>query len=363
MAHCHKELFKIGHVNAQSLEAHFADIPSLISDHQLHLLAISKSWLKPFISSNRFPIQNFKLIWSDCVGRGGGGVALYVHESIPCRVVCHTMAGETYSKRPEYLFVSLDFCGARVLLGVIYFPPKAGYWSDIQDVLMNCNVPCDFTVLLGDFNINWTDDSSSCRTLRSSLTVCGLQPLCFLPTHHIGDLHTTIDYICVSDVDRVRDFTQLPYPALSKHDFLSASLLFEIPRSVSRLVTRRSFCDFDIACFNNDLQTMDWSDLHGLPDVSRKVDCFIERLTQLYDVHAPYQVFTPRKRRSPWITDGLRELIRARNRAWTVYRRYKRESDHAAYKRLRGHVRRASHQAMTTYYRDRLVKSRSATEM
>ena len=61
-------------------------------------------------------------------------------------------------------------------------PNKGGYWSDVEEAIMNINSAYDYKVIMGDFNINWASDCSIRNTLADSLVTCRLERLPYGPT-------------------------------------------------------------------------------------------------------------------------------------------------------------------------------------
>ena len=60
---------------------------------------------------------------------------------------------------------------------------------------------------------------------------------------------------------------------------------------------------------------------------------------------------------------NIKALIKARNSAWTKFKRTDRPSDHDPYKRLRNHVQSTIHNAKSTYYNNKLLAAKNATEL
>ncbi|CAB0043744.1 unnamed protein product [Trichogramma brassicae] len=212
-------LFKVGHVNAQSLSepCHFREVRSIMEHHEPHIMAVSESWLKTHISSCDVDVPGYVLLRHDRISRGCGGVALYVRSDLRCRCVASSERPGAYLLRPEFLFVLLDVGSVAILLGVVYSPPKAGFWSDVEEALLDVNVHYDRIILAGDFNINWTEQSSPRTTLSDFFDAFNITPVHFDPTHHVGTPHSTIDYICSSGLPCVSS-CQIYRPIISKHD-------------------------------------------------------------------------------------------------------------------------------------------------
>ncbi|OXU16417.1 hypothetical protein TSAR_010080 [Trichomalopsis sarcophagae] len=259
--------------------------------------------------------------------------------------------------------------GTRIPCGIIYSPPKAGYWSDVEDAIVNCNGSYDFTIIMGDFNIDWSSNSSTRSTLADSLASCHLVPVAFAPTHHTNDhSHSTIDYMCVSDIAKVTFFKQTLVPSISKHDILFATLSFPAPLFVPTHVRRRSYKNFDLNKLLKDLADVDWDILRWSNDIDFKVTFLSVALTRAYDSHAPYRVYTPEKPSSPWFLPHLKSLILARNNALRDCRHRgglsagvrKRALDR--YKYLRKIVKHAVMDAKFNYYKDHLANCTNSTQ-
>ena len=239
-------------------------------------------------------------------------------------------------------------------LGLIYSTPKPGYWSDVEEALLNCNAAQDYTILLGDFNINWKESSTPRRILADSLDTFGLEPIPYGPTCHESTPPSTIDYICVSDISHVVEHSQLYRPDISKHEILFATFSFAVSPPVPRTIRYRSFRNFSLENFHRDLSNIDWHEVERLAS---------ENLRNLYDVHAPYRTFTPRRKHAPWMNAHIKALIKARNTAWTKCKRTGRTRDRDIYKRLRNQVQTSIRGAISSYFNDKLLAAENPNEL
>ena len=205
------------------------------------------------------------------------------------------------------------------------------------------------TILVGNLNINWRGNSTPRRMLANSLSTCGLTPLAFSPTQHHRKLHSTIDFICVSDASNVTAHVQQYRPYISEHDALLATLDFALPRLSTRYVNRRSFRYFSVELFQSDLASISRHDLVSAQDIDQKVESFTSTITKLYHFHAPYRsVAVKMGKSSPWFHNKVGKLITEHNKAWQLYKLFKRSEDHATYKRLRNRVKTESQNQKST---------------
>ncbi|CAB0039264.1 unnamed protein product [Trichogramma brassicae] len=82
------EVFKVGHVNAQSLSEpfHFREVKSVMELHEPHIMAVSESWLKTHISSCDVDVPGYVLLRHDRISLGCGlSVPNYVETAIARR--------------------------------------------------------------------------------------------------------------------------------------------------------------------------------------------------------------------------------------------------------------------------------------
>ena len=72
----------ICHLNAQSIDLHFADICYQIKDNCFQIIALTETGLKPNRASKFFEIPEYTLLRVDRLDVRSGGVTLYVDASI-----------------------------------------------------------------------------------------------------------------------------------------------------------------------------------------------------------------------------------------------------------------------------------------
>lgn len=68
-------------------------------------------------------LTGYSILRRDRNGKGGGGVAIYYHNSLRARVL--KMSSDSYRRRHEYLIAELELTGAcKFLIGLVYRLPK-----------------------------------------------------------------------------------------------------------------------------------------------------------------------------------------------------------------------------------------------
>eukprot|EP00116_Pleurobrachia_bachei_P002158 sb/3462420/ len=125
-------------------------------------LAISESWLKPYISDAQIQIQGYNTYRSDRPERKGGGCVLYVHEQIPISYA--------YSFSDRECSLVLAYSEAQnIIFSCIYRPPEASDQSfnsimnDLQQKIgIVSNGRCPEMYIMGDLNLPQYDWESNC---------------------------------------------------------------------------------------------------------------------------------------------------------------------------------------------------------
>lgn len=113
--------FNVVHINAQSIPAHFPDLLASFDSRNLHAILVSESWLKPSLPSTSYSLPGFRLIRNDRVGKGGGGVAIYLRSHIPFSIV-GSSPQPPLPDAAEHLLLEITLSHKKTLLGVFYCP-------------------------------------------------------------------------------------------------------------------------------------------------------------------------------------------------------------------------------------------------
>ena len=145
-------------------------------------------------------IDGFSLLRHDR-NRHGGGVALYVHNTLEAEVLA------TSNTNTEYLICSVQQGrAASILVAVIYRPPQISFIQGTDFVAqLTSYVDSNFShkIIMGDLNANLlstVDDAKFVKKLAKDLS---LKIVNHDATHHKPGSHTWIDVIVVDDNDEI----------------------------------------------------------------------------------------------------------------------------------------------------------------
>ena len=212
--------------NARSLRNKTAELSYFVNKHNIHILAISETWLGPSISDSLITIPGFQAPFRNDRNAMGGGVCLFVSTSLPCR---HREDIQTTGL--EIIWVEFFNISKRPLLvGCCYRPPSSN--RKFYDLLEeNLDAVIDYDILLvGDFNAKNSDWCETDRTtadgliLQDLLDSFNLTQLCSQPSHLDNDglPRSLLDLAITNRPDVFKSITV--HPPLGTSDHLPISL-------------------------------------------------------------------------------------------------------------------------------------------
>lgn len=154
---------RIAYININSLRNKINEVTSLLSEHKLHILAISETHLDSSFEDTELYIKDYNIFRNDR-NRYGGGVAFYIMNHLPVRVRTDMMQ---YNIEILWLQVHLPHQKS-ILLGCCYRPPGAN--NEYLDTI--CEIVQDI-YFMGDFNIDWSSQNCPLKNkLQTAANTC-----------------------------------------------------------------------------------------------------------------------------------------------------------------------------------------------
>ena len=309
-------------LNCRSLFPKIDDLRLLALSDPPDIIAVCETFLDQSISSSELAIANLTLIRRDR-NRHGGGVALYIREDLPFRVII---------KHPwiELLVVQLSVKKRNITCGIFYRPPSSN--SSVLHELEAAieSLPpskLDSFVLMGDLNINFTSTTSSPPQISSIMDKISLRQIVSEPTRcTITSTPTVIDHVYLSEKLNFSSCNILPPIGGSDHNCVSVSLQLSTPKLKS---TRRQVWLYKKADFVSVNDS-----LHRIPSSMFPDDDVDNFWSQWYDLYmSTMSSFIPKKtisshKQLPYISKDLLILIRKKQR---LFKQAKRLNSHCAW--------------------------------
>lgn len=350
---------KAAHLNCTSFcigsnSVKFDEIKNIVSGNFLDFIGFSETWLKPTISNDVVNIPGYKCVRSDRPNRNGGGVALYIKNSINYKTVYTSTMYGTF----EAIFVEVLVHGGIMLVGCLYLPN--GKITTLEDKISDVILGYDNILIMGDFNCNMFHDFRSVpfREICQRLNISCLHGS--IPTHFDLRRRSTslIDFFLVSDPSLVGKIGQVQCPGISHHSLIFVGLSLPVVR------TEVFYEYFDYNAVNNEellnvIGSIDFNQLYESDNVNEHLNIFNSFLNTVHSI-VPFV----RRRKvdnltnNEWIKDpeviyylSLRNLAhsaflndrtdenwrifcRTRNKAKSIMRKFKKKSNNKIFDNL-----------------------------
>jgi hypothetical protein len=329
------------HINPGSLKPHISEVSSLVHSVNVDLIAVSETWFNGKINDNLVNIPGFRLIRHDRKKKRGGGVAIYVRQTLKVSLLDKSHSNST----TEFLAIQLDACDNRKLaFCVAYNPPSNTRLNPLLNQLSKLSQKFEDCIVVGDFNINLLSPAPSVNRFKNFLTLNSFSTRFNEPTNFVkGKKPSQIDLVLVKDESLLTRFSQLTFGAFSSHDILYGSYNFDVNRLQSdgfyfRDVKRINRNDLILAAYEQD-----WDLIHSLPLIDDKVNYVTFLLQNLLNRFAPLRHITIKtSSKPPWFSNELQRLINIRDFYLIASRKekiaYKKQSLYAKYKHFRNKV-------------------------
>ena len=148
--------------------------------------------------------------------------------------------------------------------------------------------------------------------------------------------------------------------SLKKSLWLIASLrilITIINPTLSIIVYKRSYKNFDPNRFLAEVEKIRWWDIYQCESVDAAVQLFSEKLTRILDQLAPIKTVQTRTRYTPWLSQPTKLLIEQRDQAQSRASSSKLEEDWKVFKSLRNQVTSKLRVEKSNWQQDKLKKS------
>ena len=358
--------FSALHLNIRSLSANFDPLCNLLFDlhHSFSIIGLSETKIKygddPIINLD-LPGYNFI---SQATLSNAGGVGFYVNNDI------------VFSKREdlscsenehESLWIEIQNNHQHnIICGVVYRHPTADIDATLTylfNTIEKIHSENKYCILMGDFNINLlnfethTDTDTFINTLGS---YC-FHPQILQPTRITDHSATLIDNIFFNSLE---------------HIVISGNILcditdhlpnFLIVNKISNLTSgnfkyyKRDYSKFNKDSFQADMSSLEWhSILERNNNINDTFEIFHSKTMKIVDKHVPLVRKTRKEIKTmskPWITPGIRNSIKVKNRLYKKYLMTKNDYYKSKFKHYRNKLNHLQRISKRTYYENYFAKN------
>ena len=290
----------------------------------------------------------------------GGGVSLFI-----CNEMLFSELTE-FTKVLEYiecLFLKINSKDISYVIGIVYRPPNSDieqFTETLNDILSQItHVPC---YIMGDYNLDLLKHECHQPTehFLNTMYSNSMLPLIYKPTRETDSTATLIDNIFTNNYD-IND--QL-YQGIFLMDISDHYGIFHIldkyceHDDCSQLlrVINESKMDRYRECMLN----IDWNALNVYEDCETYYKHFIDKFKNVYDHVFPIIRVKKRYRnRLPWLTTGLKESIKHKNKLFKISRRHPTAHNKTVYKDYRNKITALLRIAEKQFYQGQIIENKN----
>ncbi len=279
-------------------------------ENPFDILAINESKIDPTIRDSEIYINNYSIVRFDR-NRFGGGVALYIKNTIP-----YTERKDLVPDNLEMICVEINRQHSRpFLITTWYRPPNSelDIFNNFELFPFKCDMENKELIIVGDLNcdVNKVPLDSPTHKLQTLSSLYQLTQVINDPTRVTETTSTLIDLILTNKAENISCAGVL-HLGISDHSLVYAVSKFELSKSRPSIKEVRDFKYFSDSDFRADLMQVPWDTIcYDDPNT-----CWIvwkSFFNEILNKHAPMRQRRLKAKSVPWITPAIKQLMRNRD--------------------------------------------------
>ena len=356
--------FSVLHLNARSLGNKMTEFLTFLTSltHSFTVITVTETWVNDV---TQISIPDYNCFLKPRTGSVGGGVAIYVRNTIHCinRVDLDEFASQYF----EFSSVSLYYNNHKhTTVGVVYRPPNTDinlFSSDYSMLLTKLSHEKNKLFITGDFNINLLNYEvhSETHSFLDDAFSHFLYPVITQPTRFSPTSATLIDNIFARNLPEnylsgillndMSDHLPVFYVANEKHNDL---------KSVKYVLRKyRNYNENAITSFANKISNISWDNIIAPNDTNLSYNNFMNIFGSLYNEYFPLitkRIKIINNRYKPWITSGILKSIRRKNALYRNWINNRNEHTMAKYKKYKNKLVTIIRSAENIYFCNRFTE-------
>lgn len=309
------------------------------------VIGVTEAWTNESIYDAELSIEGYNMYRKDRKGTSGGGLILYIKNSIRAGVNEQL----TNSEFEESLWCNAELNDQRLLIGLCYRSPTSTMENDGKLVILMENAvlqtKANHVLIMGDFNYPVID--YACETVRAghadpaTLFFNKTQELCLYqhvtqPTRfRQNQTPSTLDYVFTEEENLIEAISYDVPLGKSDHVVLTWEMLVATS-SVRSTQVKFNYHKGDYQQIQNSLQMISWKERWEGKTVSEMWTDFTEILRELVSLHVPRKKEGKRKRKR--LSKQIQRKIKERSQAWQKYCQNRTGRNFDRYKQIRNEV-------------------------
>ena len=295
----------ISHYNINSVRNKFLEISPLLVDGCLDIFGITETKLDDSFPHEQFKIDDFKHVRQDRNSHGGG-IMVYVRDTIPHRFNKGTFAGI------DCVNVELSMKKKKWNIMFIYRPPcisETTFCDFMFDACENVLQSADnLNVFIGDMNCNMFKPNK----LIDICDIFGLTNVIKDATCFKGETPTLVDVILTNKPRSFSDSFNIDLGVSDFHNSIGVASKMFAPTQIKRKIYYRSMRKFNESSFQSDVNNIPFHVCDIFDDIDDKYWAHNLLVNDVLDSHAPLKTRSVSKQ-VPYMNSLLRKCMNQRN--------------------------------------------------
>ena len=350
--------FSVFHLNIRSVPANLSSLLSDMEnlDHRFSVIGLTETWLNPS-NIDAYGIDGYNHIGITRSNQNGGGVSLFMSNEISYSELTEFTKVQEYI---ECLFLKINFKDIIYIIGIVYRPPNSDieqFTETLNDILSQIShLPC---YIMGDYNLDLLKHECHNPTehFLNTMYSNSLIPLIYKPTRETDSTATLIDNIFTNHYD-VNDKL---YQGIFLIDISDHYGIFHImdkqctTNDSSQLL--RVINESRIEKYKDCISNTDWTALNVYENCETYYKHFIDKFKNIYDhVFPVIRVKKRYRNRLPWLTPGLKESIKHKNK---LSRKHPTAYNKMMYKDFRNKTTALLRITEKQYYQEQIIENKN----
>ena len=313
-------------LNARSLVNKMGELRLMVEDVEPDIIGITETWTRPDMGNAEFSLKGYQMFRKDREVRRGGGVALYIKQSIQA----YEFQINNVVDYDEAIWCNILIRGAKLTVGVVYRRPST---SKEQDVILHnviSHVSRNDCVIMGDFNhadIRW-NSLDSCDDGKAFLM---LVQYCFL-TQHVSEPtrgDNILDLILSTQKEMIDNVRVVEPLGKSDHSQIQFNLRVKTVNKGTKQ-KRRDFQKGDYDGMRQYAHNKKWKLLLKNKKPEQCWGILKQEFDYMITTFVPFK--RHRRSRKKHLSNKALQKIRNKQRLWKLYRTTGNNDDYIKYK-------------------------------
>ena len=349
---------KFCHLNVASLLKNLDEIRLLLKENDIDVFALNETRLDDNVSDSEISIPGYNIVRKDR-NRAGGGVAMYVKNSMDFQVVEHYAL-----TKMEATCIKICIPNSQPIFCLNWYrPPNSkieilDFYENFLEILDGFNAP---VIIMGDVNCDIMDKKpSSLRVKYTNINnLYSMEHINSCKATRITNKSATlIDHMLTNSVNYVRSFGVM-HIGMSDHSISYLIWKGNVPKCGPCYTEYRNMKNFDIDSFKHDLREQPWDSIKSFNDINDTVCRWEKLLMQVVNKHMPIRRKRVRQESCPWMNSRIHTLMKERDKLKKRACKEKNNNVMKQYRSLRNKVTGEIKKAKKKYYIDKLNQNQN----